>query len=122
MNQTTDARLASIDQGIVGLQSAMALIASELRVHGECLQRILETITPEEAGQSGPPLHELLGHLIARLDSQSIMLKDILAAQVALARNLPLDVVRVIDDNLGRVGPPATDATDGRVNGHSAQP
>ena len=122
MNQTTDARLASIDQGIVGLQSAMALIASELRIHGECLQRILETITPEEAGQSGPPLHELLGHLIARLDSQSIMLKDILAAQVALARNLPLDVVRVIDDNLGGVGQSAAGAADGKVNGNSAQP
>ena len=122
MNQTTDARLASIDQGIVGLQSAMALIASELRIHGECLQRILETITPEEAEQSGPPLHELLGHLIARLDSQSIMLKDILAAQVALARNLPLDVVRVIDDNLGGVGQSAAGAADGKVNGQSARP
>ena len=122
MNQTTDARLASIDQGIVGLQGAMTLIASELRIHGECLQRILETITPEEAEQSGLPLHELLGHLIARLDSQSIMLKDILAAQLALARNLPLDVVRVIDDNLGGVGQSAAGAADGRVNGNSAQP
>jgi len=122
MDQTTDARLASIDQSIVALQSAIALIASELRIHGECLQRILETITPEEAEQSGPPLHELLGHLIARLDSQSIMLKDILAAQVALARNLPLDVVRGIDDNLSGVRPPATDAADGKVDGHSAQP
>ena len=122
MNQTTDARLTSIDQGIVGLQSAMTLIAGELRIHGECLQRILETITPEEAGQSGPPLHELLGHLIARLDRQSTMLKDILAAQVTLARNLPLDVVRVIDDNLGGAVPPATDVGGGKVNGRSAQP
>ena len=122
MNQTTDARLASIDQGIVALQSAMALIASELRIHGECLQRILETVTPEEAGESGPPLHELLGHLIARLDSQSIMLKDILAAQIALARNLPLDVVRVIDDNLGGVGQLAEGAADGNINGTPAQP
>ena len=122
MSQTTDARLASIDRGVAALQSAMVLIASELRIHGECLQRILETITPEEAEQSGPPLHELLGHLIARLDSQSIMLKDILAAQVALARNLPLDVVRVIDDNLGEARPPATEAADGKVDGHSAQP
>ena len=122
MTQTTDARLASIDQGIVALQSAMALVAGELRIQGECLQRILETITPGEAEQSGPPLHELLGHLIARLDSQSIMLKDILGAQIALARNLPLDVVRVIDDNLGEVGPPATEAADGKVNGRPAQP
>ena len=122
MNQTTDARLASIDHGIVALQSAMSLVASELRIHGECLQRILETITPEEAGQSGPPLHELLGHLIARLDSQSIMLKDILAAQIALARNLPLDVVRVIDDNLGGVGQSAAGAADGNINGTPAQP
>jgi hypothetical protein len=122
MSQTSDARLAGIDQGVAALQSAMALIASELRIHGECLQRILETITPEEAGESGPPLHELLGHLIARLDSQSIMLKDILAAQTALARNLPLDVVRVIDDNLGGAGQSAAGAADGKVNGHSAQP
>ena len=122
MSQTSDARLASIDQGIVALQSAIALIAGELRIHGECLQRILEAITPEVGEESGPPLDELLGHLIARLDSQSIMLKDILAAQAALARNLPLDVVRVIDDNLSAVGPPATDAADGRANGHTAQP
>ena len=122
MSPTSDARLASIDQGVAALQSAMALVASELRIHGECLQRILETITPEEAGESGPPVHELLGHLIARLDSQSIVLKDILAAQLALARNLPFDVVRVIDDNLGTAGPPVTDSADGRVNGHTAQP
>jgi hypothetical protein len=119
MSQTTDTRLAAIDQGIIDLRGGVALLSDELRLHGEALNRILELLTPDEM-QSGPPLHELLGHLVGRLDRQSLMLKDILTAQVALARNLPLDVVRVIDDNLSVADHPGAPGDQG--NGGATQP
>ena len=119
MSQTTDTRLAAIDRGIIDLRGGVALLSDELRLHGEALNRILELLTPDEM-QSGPPLHELLGHLVGRLDRQSLMLKDILTAQVALARNLPLDVVRVIDDNLSVADHPGAPGDQG--NGGATQP
>jgi hypothetical protein len=123
MSQTTDTRLTNIDQGLTEVRGGVALLADEMRLHGEALTRILEILTPAETEQSGPPLHELLAQLISRLDRQSVMLKDILAAQGNLARNLPLDVARVIDDNYGAGGPPPAGAAgNGHATGGASQP
>jgi hypothetical protein len=121
MTQSTDTQLASINDGITALRGGVALVAGELRLHGEALTRILEILTPEQA-QSGPSLHDLLAHLIGRLDRQSVMLKEILVAQGNLARNLPVDVARAIDDNHGGGGQPATGASGEGANGGSTQP
>ncbi len=122
MSRNIDSRLASIDEGITALRGSATLVADTLRFHGEALNRILDILTPDEEASSGPPLHELIGHLITRLDRQSVMLRDILVAQGKLARDLPLDVVRVIDDNLGGVGQPPAGASGGKANGGSTQP
>ena len=115
MTDTVETRLASIDQGLTEASAGVAILADQLRLQGEMLSRILEILTPVETEQSGPSLHELMAQLIGRLDRQSVMLKDILVSQGTLARDLPLDVVRAIDDNYGAAG-------SGQANGGTPQP
>jgi hypothetical protein len=122
MVQTIDTQLTNMNEGLTALQGAVTLIASELGIHRKFLSRILEILTPDEEPASGPSLHELLAELIVRLDRQSIALKDILVAQRKLARDLPLDVVRIIDDNLGGMDQPSPGDHEREANGGSAKP
>jgi hypothetical protein len=121
MTQTSDTKLASINEGLTALRGAVAHVAGELRLHRETLNRILKILTPEQA-ESGPSLDELLSNLIARLDRQSVMLKEILVAQGEFARNLPVDVLRAIDDNLSGAGHTKEGETGAETNGGSPQP
>jgi hypothetical protein len=66
-------------------------------------------------------VHELLAALIARLDRQSVMLKEILEAQTTLRRKLPSEVVQAIDDTRGASGSVANGAPGGKSNGANGQ-
>jgi hypothetical protein len=119
MTQATDAKLTGINEGLTELRGAVALVAGKLHLHGEMLGRILEILTPEQV-RAGPSLDELLANLIARLDRQAMMLKEILVIQGKLARDLPADLVRAIDDNLGDGGHTKGGAPGGKTHGGSA--
>ena len=113
MTETISVQLASIDQGLSEVKGGIALLADEIRLHGEALTRILEILTPEQE-PSGQPLHELITQLIGRLDRQSYMLREILTGQGDLARTLPAEVANALDDKQG-AGTPASGAGG---NGH----
>ena len=119
----TDGRLAGIETGVTEVRTGIALLADEMRLHGELLGRIIEMLTPETE-PSGTPLHELIALLIGRLDRQSLMLREILSAQGSLARNLPFDVARAIDDKPmpGAASPEGAHGTGQGANGSGQQP
>jgi hypothetical protein len=63
---SADDRLTGIETGITEVRTGIALLADEMRLHGELLGRIIEMLTPETE-PSGAPLHELIALLIGRL-------------------------------------------------------
>ena len=82
-----------------GLAQALAPIYERLDLHGEMLKRILQVLT-EEKESDGPNLFQLLSDLIVRIDGQSRYLMSLTVAVGKLGKELPLDLVQAIDDNL----------------------
>jgi len=77
----------------------LALISGQLAVQGEQIRSILEILTAEKAND-GPSLATQMGELITRLDTQTRTIKDLAVAVGTLGRDLPLDLVAAINDNL----------------------
>ncbi len=96
-------------ENVEGLSQALAPIHERLDAHGEMLKRILQVLT-EEKESDGPNLFQLLSDLIVRIDGQSRYLKNLTVAVGKLGKELPLDLVQAIDDNLD---------LSGRKNGHA---
>jgi hypothetical protein len=121
MTELSSSETADLLAGMAAMKGGLALLAGETRLHSEILARIAQLLTPSEE-RSGPPIHELLAALIARLDRQSVMLKEILDFQGNLSRDLTHDVVRVIDHTYGSGGQPpggaAGEEATGPANGH----
>ena len=90
---------------------ALAPVMERLDLHGEMLKRIIQLLT-EEKQSNGPTLYDLLADLIKRIDNQSAYLKDLTVAVAQLDINLPLDLVKAIDDNLD-----IPHRTNGHANG-----
>ncbi len=102
MDIEADDTLGQISRGIRGANGGIAVIAGVQRQHGESLETIIRLVTPEQGpGKDGPPLEELLGALLVRMDSQSAYLKEITVGLAKVARDMPLDVVQAIADNFG---------------------
>ena len=82
-----------------GVDERLALISSQLAVQGEQVRAILEILTADKASD-GPSLVTQIGELIVRLDNQNRYLKELAVAVSTLGRDLPLNLVAAIDDNL----------------------
>jgi hypothetical protein len=121
MTELSNSETADLLAGMADMKGGLALLVGETRLHSEILARIAQLLTPSEE-RSGPPIHELLAALIARLDRQSVMLKEILDSQGNFSRDLARDVARVIDDIYGSGGQPSGGAAGEEAtepaNGH----
>ena len=93
---------------------ALTPVMERLDLHGEMLKRIVQLLTAEKQS-NGPTLYDLLADLIKRLDNQSAYLKDLTVAVAQLGINLPLDLIKAIDDNLD-----IPHQTNGHANGADA--
>ncbi len=98
-------------ENMAELVEALSPVRERLDLHGEMLKRILQILT-EEKESDGPTLFDLLADLIKRIDSQTRNLAVLTAAVSHLGTNLPLDLVKAIDDNLD-----IPHRTSGRPNG-----
>ena len=87
------------DEDTNGVDERLALISSQLAIQGQQIRAILEILTAEKVSD-GPSLATQVGELIARLDTQTRYLKELGVAVVTLGRELPLNLVAAIDDNL----------------------
>ena len=100
-----------------GVDERLALISGQLAVQGEQVRAILEILTADKASD-GPSLATQLGELMVRLDNQNCHLKELAVAVGTLSRDLPLNLVAAIDDNLDvsrRNGDGARRDGDGRA-------
>jgi hypothetical protein len=75
------------------------MIAEQLASHGDMLRMIL-SILQQGANDEGPSLAEMIAALISGVGAQNQLLKELVAAIGKLSRDLPLDLVAAIDDNL----------------------
>ena len=89
-------------ENMAALTEALSPIRERLDVHGEMLNRILLILT-EEKQSDGPTLYDLLADRY---------LADLTTAVAQLGINLPLDLVKAIDDNLD-----IPHRTNGHANG-----
>ena len=97
------------NENIEAAAQALAPVMERLDLHGEMLKHIIKLLT-EEKQSDGPTLYDLLADLIKRIDNQSAYLKDLTVAVAQLGINLPLDLIKAIDDNLD---------IPHRMNGHA---
>ena len=74
-------------------------ISTRQEMQGQMLLSILQFVAPKEG--AGPQLADLLAQMIAKLDNLSNVLHETTKEIARIGRNLPLEVVRAIDDNLG---------------------
>ena len=98
------------------MPSSLTQIRDRLDLHGEMLRRILQILTEEKEGD-GPTLSELLADLIRRIDVQTRTLADLTTGVLKLGQQMPLDIVRAIDDNLD----PSERKKGGRPNGNGRE-
>ena len=82
---------------LIGLASD---ISTRQEMQGQILLSILQFVAPKEG--AGPRLADLLAQMIAKLDSLSNIMHETTKEISRIGRNLPLEVVRAIDDNPGR--------------------
>ena len=115
MTKLSAAEATEILTGLGEVKAGLTTLANEVHLHGEILMRIVGLLTPKQE-HSETPLHELLAALIARLDRQSVMLKQILEAQTNLRRQLPSEVVQAIDNTRGASGSVANGVSGGKPN------
>lgn len=87
------------------LSAVLAIIARRQTEQGEALARIVGLLTAEPEAQEGPSLPEMIAELLATIQGQGTCqgdyLKRILGVVTEARRDLPLETVRAIDDNLG---------------------
>lgn len=87
------------DEDTSRMDERLALISGQLAVQGQQIRAILEILTAEKVSD-GPSLATQIVALIERLDVQTRYLKELGVAVVTLSRELPLNLVAAIGDNL----------------------
>jgi len=86
-----------------GAGSAVAtnqMIAEQLASHGDMLRMILSILQQSGENDERPSLAEMIAALISAVGAQNQLLKGLVGAIGKLSRDLPLDLVTAIDDNL----------------------
>lgn len=92
-------------EAFANLSAALAVMARRQTEHGEALAGIVRLLTDEQGKRQGGSAQELVAQLLAAIQGQGAAvagyLKDIRAELAEARRDLPLEVVQAIDDNLG---------------------
>lgn len=99
MDGQLNQQLARLATGQEELAAELAAQSGLLRAMLERTDEIVRLLTP--APGDGPTLEELLAQMVAILGDHSAYLKRLDVRSGRLERDLPLDVVRAIMDNLG---------------------
>ncbi len=87
------------EAGGAAVAPILARIFAEQGVHGRLLKTILELLTATR-DDDGPSLSKLLENLVLAITNQTRALSDLSMTVAKFGRELPLDLVTAIDDNL----------------------
>lgn len=99
MSDTDHDRGGKREEGSETTAPLLARILAEQAIHGRLLHTILELLTANRE-DDGPSLSKLLESLVAAIGEQTRALADLSMAVAKFGRELPLDLVTAIDDNL----------------------
>ena len=99
MDGQSEQRLARLERGQDEIRDETAANGGLLRTLLERVDEIARLLTP--APGDGPTLEELLAQMVAMLNDQGGTLKRLDVRSGRMERELPLDVVRALMDNLG---------------------
>ena len=99
MTGTDHNQEGSRGEGAAASSPILASILAEQAVHGRLLHTILELLTANR-DDDGPSLSKLIESLVAAIGEQTRALADLSVAVAKFGRELPLDLVAAIDDNL----------------------
>ena len=94
--------VSRVERNQLEIGQAIQSLAERLRILSEQQATIIELLTPKEKPKKdGPSLDELLAGMIARLDTQNVLLKDVSGVVSQAVTVLPLSVVEAIADAFG---------------------
>lgn len=99
MDGQLEQRLARLEQGQEEIRDELAALVGLQRLMLERVDEIVRLLTP--APGDGPTLEELLAQMVTMLNDQSAYLKRLDVRSARQERDLPLDVVSALVDNLG---------------------
>ncbi len=102
------------EEGAAASAPILARILAEQAVHGRLLHTILELLTANR-DDDGPSLSRLIETLVAAISDQTRALADLSMAVAKFGRELPLDLVAAIDDNLDIPRRTQSGSTNGSV-------
>lgn len=119
-DEIDDVPTSPTDQQLGQILTLLGSISDQLDGQGDALNFIARCVAPREDAE-GNQLEILLSQLIGRLDKQSAILRIISDGLIKMGKNLPLDIVRAIDDNLGASGAPIHGGGGSGANGHGQE-
>ena len=99
MDGQSEQRLVRLEQGQEEIKDEVATNGGLLRAVLARVDEIARLLTP--APGDGPTLEELLAQMVAMLNSQGATLQRVDTRSARMERDLPLDVVSALVDNLG---------------------
>ena len=95
-------RMSDVEEVLWGVRQGLRSLDERLRLLSEQQATIIGLLTPKEKPKKdGPGLDELLEAMIARLDAQNALLKDVSGVVSQAVTVLPLSVVQAIADAFG---------------------
>ena len=99
MRDTDHNQESGREEAATAASPILARILAEQGIHGRFLHMILELLTASR-DDDGPGLSKLLESLVAAIGDQTRALAELSMAVAKFGRELPLDLVAAIDDNL----------------------
>jgi len=95
-------RMSDVEEVLWGVRQGLRSLDERLRLLSEQQDTIIGLLTPKEKPKKdGPSLDELLAGIIARLDTQNVLFKDVSDVVSQAVTVLPLSVVEAIADAFG---------------------
>ena len=98
MDGQSDHKLVRLERGQEEIRDEITAQGGLLRTLLERTDEIIRLLTP--APSDGPTLEELLAQMVNMLNDQGAILKRLDVRSERMERELPLDVVRALMDNL----------------------
>lgn len=104
MEDNVETRLANIETAELATTEALREQAGLLQVAIRHLAEIIDLLTPNESGNDGTPLDELLAHLIKQTSEQLRLAHDLVEAMNRLENELPAKIAALVSRANGDAG------------------
>jgi hypothetical protein len=120
-DSTEDPPENTTDRKLGVIVDLLGSISEQLEGQGDALNFIARCVAPRQDAEENQ-LEILLSGLISRMDRQSAILRKVSDGLTRLGKNLPLEIVRAIDENFVLPNTPTSGSRPNGLSGHSGEP